>query len=278
MNADDLIDFWNAHTARWLAGDDPMTPQLARWWSSYQGTGAGKPTRECFAEPWIGPYTRDAPLVTLGLNPGQAFPQLQSRTGRFADEIRAAGSYFAWAQPNPYLEATWTGSMGRPNTFHERRREFARRWLGKPVGSPLAIELFPWHSTKVTGVMAPPGEILQHFVWEPLADLGHERLFASGKPWAHSLDAMHDIRMLREWKAGDSDYPSRVASRRVRVYELPTGAHAVVCWYAGQAGPFSAAETELLREILDAGPLPNLKAHHLLSPTADLPSPRAATA
>jgi hypothetical protein len=46
------------------------------------------------------------------------------------------------------------------------------------------------------------------------------------------------------------DYGSRVRSRAVRVYALPSGQRLVVEWYTGSAGPPSAAETELLRAAL----------------------------
>ena len=51
--------------------------------------------------------------MILGLNPGGAVLDFQSRAGIFANEIREAGSFSAWAASHPYLGPTWTRVHGR---------------------------------------------------------------------------------------------------------------------------------------------------------------------
>ncbi|MDQ7907636.1 hypothetical protein RB614_24240 [Phytohabitans sp. ZYX-F-186] len=37
-----VADFWDEHTAAWLAGADPMPHPLPHWFDSYSGVGAGE--------------------------------------------------------------------------------------------------------------------------------------------------------------------------------------------------------------------------------------------
>ena len=251
MDAEELVAFWDDYTDAWLAGDDPLPEPLSRWWDSYKGTGKGEPTRECFAEPYIGPLRSDAALVTLGLNPGQAFPELQGREGAFGDEIRRAGSYSAWAAENPYLGLTWQKFAGRPNRYHTARQRFAQHWTeaGSDVPKVLTLELFPWHSTEVTAVMAPPLDIIRDFVWEPLADLGCEILFAFGRPWSNVCERLQ-LKPLREWRFGKASFPFAVSSRVARTFELPTRGQVCITWQVGYAGPPGREDARRLREAL----------------------------
>ena len=69
-----VSDFWDAHTAAWLAGEDPLTGNLSRWFRSYEGTGRGAVTRDGFVEPYHGDLLgREGQprVVILGLYPGQ---------------------------------------------------------------------------------------------------------------------------------------------------------------------------------------------------------------
>jgi hypothetical protein len=62
----------------------------------------------------------------------------------------------------------------------------------------LTIELYPWHSTRVTAPITPPLDILHEFVWEPLAHLGLDIVFAFGRPWV-------DVCERLQWSAPGSD-------------------------------------------------------------------------
>jgi hypothetical protein len=54
-----------------------------------RGTGAGRVTREAFAEPYGGDLRGTPRFVILRLNPGQAQLDFQARDGIFANAIRA---------------------------------------------------------------------------------------------------------------------------------------------------------------------------------------------
>ena len=96
---------------------------------SNSSTGTGRVTREAFAEPYVGDLRGTPRFVILGLNPGQAVLDFQARNGIFANAIRKAGSYSAWAAANPYLSETWT-RVHRRNRYHAARLRFAQGWLG----------------------------------------------------------------------------------------------------------------------------------------------------
>src|SRR4051812_42794571 len=101
-----LIEMWNSVVAQFLAGGPSAPPAIERWQSGYQGTGLGKMERNALPEPFLGPLDHPK-AVFLALNPGKADVDFQSRTGIFADQIRAAGSYSAWAASWPYFCDPW---------------------------------------------------------------------------------------------------------------------------------------------------------------------------
>jgi hypothetical protein len=51
----------------------------------------------------------------------------------------------------------------------------------------VTFELYPWHSKDVTATMPPPDDILNAFVWRPLAELPVTDVFAFGAEWARVL-------------------------------------------------------------------------------------------
>jgi hypothetical protein len=82
-----VADFWDEHIANWLEGADPMPAPLPAWFAGYQGHGPGAVTRDGFVEPYQGDLrgvTTEPRAIILGLNPGQFFPSMQARDGRFA--------------------------------------------------------------------------------------------------------------------------------------------------------------------------------------------------
>lgn len=247
----EVTEFWDAHVKAWLDGDDALDPLLDRWFASYAGTGRGAVTREGFVEPYIGSLTGSPRLAVLGLNPGQYHPELQSRTGVFADEIRQAGNYHRWSASGPYLRAPWTTLRG-PNRYFRDRLRFTGRWIGQEHPEPndmLVVELYPWHSTGVTGAMRPAASIVREFVWRPLGELDLPLVFAFGREW-DALAQQMNLRQLQSLGSGGAHYGSTVTSRAVRVYELSNDQRLVVEWHSGSAGPPNAPETERLRAAL----------------------------
>ncbi|MDG4823283.1 hypothetical protein O7635_15615 [Asanoa sp. WMMD1127] len=114
----------------------------------------------------------------------------------------------------------------------------------------LIMELYPWHSTSITAPMAPPPEVIDRFVWQPIADINVTDVFAFGRPWQAVAERL-GLPLTASLGAGGHPYGSGVASRAVRTYALPSDQRLVIEWHAGSAGPPSAAETTLLRRALD---------------------------
>jgi len=244
-----VADFWDHHTAAWLDGEDQLPAELVPWFASYQGRGAGSVTREAFAEPYGGDIRGSPRFVILGLNPGAATPDFQARNGIFAEAIRRAGSYSAWAASHAYLGDDWTRAHGR-NRYGEARLRFARAWLKEPnlpARDLLILELYPWHSTQVTAPIVPCGPIVEKFIWRPLADLSAELIFAFGKPWL-GVCKLLGLRELRRWDPGGDDFI--VASRAGVLFELPSHQRVVIVWQSGYAGPPGPDDTERLRRLL----------------------------
>jgi hypothetical protein len=248
--------FWDAHIAAWLKGEDQLPPRLSGWFDSYVGVGPGEVTREGFPEPYHADLLgleHTPRLVVLGLNPGEFRPRFQARDGIFAKEIEQHGSYSEWATTCPYNRPPWTrpDEMGR-NRYYQARLQFTRNWLQEPGADHrdlLIFECYPWHSKSITAPLKPPPKDIEEFVWQPIAELPVQDVFAFGKPWDALAGAL-DLRITGELGCGGTDYGSKVPSRAVRTYRLPSGQRLVVEWHAGSAGPPSAMETALLRAAL----------------------------
>ncbi|MEU1686891.1 hypothetical protein [Micromonospora sp. NPDC005707] len=249
--------FWDAHVEMWLSGGDPLPPPLDCWFDSYKGNGSGKPTRHGFPEPYHGDLLgleQTPRMVVLGLNPGEYRQKFQSRDGIFAKEIKEEyGSYSRWQTTCPYNRAPWTlpDQMGK-NRYYEARLQFTRRWLQEPDadhGDLLIFECYPWHSKAITAPMCPPREVIEEYVWEPIAELPVRDVFAFGRPWDGVAQALR-LPLTAKLGSGGTEYGSTVTGRAVRIYSLPSGQRLVTEWHPGSAGPPSAPETEILRNAL----------------------------
>ncbi len=237
-----------------------MPGELESWFASYVGAGPGEVTREGFPEPYHGDLLgleHTPRMVVLGLNPGEFRPRFQARDGIFAKEIEEHGSYSRWATTCPYNRPPWTlpQEMGR-NRYYQARLSFTRRWLQDPSADHrdlLIFECYPWHSKSITAPLRPPSEVIDEYVWPPIAELPVRDVFAFGRPWDGIAQAL-GLRQTRKLGFGGTDYGSKVSGRTVRTYGLPSGQRLVVEWHPGSAGPPSAKETALLREaLIDAG-------------------------
>src|SRR4051794_11146368 len=93
-----IANFWNEVIDDFLNNKPTLRPPLDRWHRSYSGKGRGQVQDDSLIEPYIGDITTAPKAVFLGLNPGRAYPEFQSREGIFAEEIRKMGSYQAWAK------------------------------------------------------------------------------------------------------------------------------------------------------------------------------------
>lgn len=246
----DVANFWDQAVSRFFAGEQPHLDNLGfrQWHAAYRGEGRGEVTTEAFPEPYIGPLSpeRGEPrLVALGLNPGEADLDFQGRGGVFEREIIKHGSYAAWAITTPYLRDPWS-SLHRHNRYHANLRTFAQRWVGEAsVRSEdvLVLELYPWHSDKVTGTMRPDPELIKTFIWGPLAEIKTDVVFAFGRDWLGTAQGLH----LRETYA---PVHFSISTRQLRTFELPSGQRLAVVWQPGYSGPPGAEDVNVLRNAL----------------------------
>jgi hypothetical protein len=235
---------WDEVLRAWSPGVVPE--HLREWAESFRGHGDGEVVFDAFPEPYVGNLGAGTPaMVMLGLNPGGADLAFQGLNGLYTRKIKRT-AYSKWAATAPYTDQEWETPHG-PNVYHRNRLAFARRWHNNPELQPkdlLIVELYPWHSHHVTGPIHPPNALLREWVWEPLADIGAEHVFAFGKPWLRAAQQF-GLGAGRELQA-----PWTVPSRHAVVFTLPSDQQLVVLHQRGYAGPPAAVDTERLRTTL----------------------------
>jgi hypothetical protein len=180
----EVVQVWEDAISRWRAGDERLPAPLDAWRASYQGRGTGIVDLEAIPEPYLGSWS-EARAAVLALNPGQVLQGFQYRGGVFDREIGERGSYAAWATSWPFVRPPWTDHFPPVRHITSRLR-FLCDWFDDPKLSynvMLAVELYPWHSTKVTAPIRPDPGVVREFVLEPLTDSGLRELFAFGAPW-----------------------------------------------------------------------------------------------
>ena len=247
----EIANFWDHVVSDFYMGvqvhiDDAP---LRRWFTAYVGSGRGSVTTEAFPEPYIGPLSPDRgnpKVVTLGLNPGEANLKFQGRDGVFEHEMISTGSYAAWAATAPYLREPWR-SENRHNRYHADLLTFAQRWThdySLRSEDVLVFELYPWHSDKVTRPIRPDPQLIESFIWEPLAEIDTDIVFAFGKPWVAVAENLH----LHE---SFTVSQFAVADRRLRAFSLPSGQRLAVVWQPLYSGPPGEKDVEALRDALE---------------------------
>jgi hypothetical protein len=252
-----MLSIWDGYIATWVSSEVPpqLPPALRDWKESYHGTGEGAVTDEAMPEPFIGDWY-SARLVTLGLNPGAADLPFQRRDGLFAKEV-AETTFSEWAKTDPYGSELWEsestvnppGKDGKHvNRYRAARVQFARRWLEDPYidgDDPLLLELYPWHSRRVTAPIEPPAAVLDEFIWEPLRELDVQVVFAFGAPWRAAAKTL-GLTTNRHFEPGYFASPGRQAV----TFTLPSEQELVVVWQPGYAGPPGLEDTSRLRGLL----------------------------
>lgn len=245
-----VAEFWDEAINRFLAGEFPQEPPLDTWMASYRGAGQGVVDFEAYPEPYHGNILGDVKAVKLALNPGTPVPEFHYRHGWYAQEIRELGSFRRFnEQGGSRYDHIWYEKVGPPS-HRDVRLTFAQRWLGLSSLTKdqlLTFELYPWHSRRVIGDMAPPPSVIREFVLEPIAETGVKHAWAFGAPWFRVLDRIGLKRVVTLGKEGEK-YSSAVESRSVAVFEGLGGTLICVEKHSGSAGPPSASETELLKE------------------------------
>jgi len=243
-----VIERWDDYIQGWLTQPTApaLPPPFAEWFAGYRGPV----TLEAMPEPYGGQW-KEPRMVVLGINPGDADLAFQGRDGIFAREISELGSYSAWAATDRYRMPAWEGHHGI-NRYARAQLNFVRRWTGDEQISAadlLTVEMYPWHSKRVTAAMRPPAAVLEEYVWAPLAEVAVPLFFAFGAAWTVMCEQL-GLKQECRWGPGGKDLGSKVESRTVITYRLGTGQRVVVCWQQGYAGPPGAEDVERLRAVL----------------------------
>jgi hypothetical protein len=105
------------------------------------------------------------------------------------------------------------------------------------------------HLVHVVQVHRASAEIIDWFVWQPAAEIDTEYIFAFGRRWTDLAQEL-DLPLLGQLGNGGTHCGSKVPSRAVRVFRLPSDQRLVVEWHAGSAGPPRRDEVGLLRDAL----------------------------
>lgn len=246
---DRVAAMWDGVVEGFLNGGPAVPQELESWFRSYSGKGAGAVDQDALPEPYLGPIHGRPDAVFLALNPGRSF-DFQKRHGRFAQRIRELGSYSDWAASWPYLDGDWEAVGMPPNRHHQSRLSFLRRWTEdpqKPAEAMVSFELYPWHSTKVTGRMRPDPEVVEANIWAPIADLGCPLVFAFGAAWFPLLESELKLEVIACLGKGGDPFGSKVPSRSVLVLRGPHGITVVAEKHSGSAIPPNPEETVRLR-------------------------------
>ncbi|MCW2672982.1 MAG: hypothetical protein JWP14_1571 [Frankiales bacterium] len=250
-----VADVWDDVVGRWLDGDTSLPEDLQRWRDSYRGQVDDR----WYPDPICGDLRGEIAeprLIVLGINPGVGHAELQSREGIWADRIRAQG-YSRCLDRVAFDDPAWLRLHGRNSPYWANLMRFANRWTGESLTPPqiLNMELYPWHSDRVEGRLDPPADILDRYVWQPVAEIDVPHVFAFGARW---LDICGDLGWPLEQRFGPQHQPVPGADApwwNLAVFGMPSGQKSVVSWQGGYAGPPGATRIAALCALLGAGTL-----------------------
>lgn len=265
-----LALMWDEVVRGFLEGDPAWTPELRPWVDAYRsGTPATKRVDDAIPEPFNGRLDRKPRAIMLALNPGNAFmgaeswmgrqpmPDLQSRQGRFAQEIRECNhSYTKWAR-RPFDWPTLNG--GSPHPFVTSRMRFVNDSISGESVEPDEVvwfDLYPWHSKSWSSINvrdAAAQNLIGMYVAQPIAALNSDWTFAFGKPWFDVLPVI-GFEKIAEIGGDRSDrWENQTPSRRVGVFaSRDLGCQIIAMRHSGSAGPPKQSEVASLRNQLES--------------------------
>jgi hypothetical protein len=148
-------------------------------------------------------------------------PDLQSRSGLFAGQIREMGSYSVWAKRFP----DWRKLAPTPHGFFLSRERFAQAWLNDEritLDDCANVELYPWHSVAFDAKALRPdlaSDPIRRLVIEPAREAGSDAVLAFGKPFFDVLPAL-GFRCVFELSTRKGDkWPGAPKDRVIRVLD-----------------------------------------------------------
>ena len=243
-----LVDGWESIMRQFVEGGTTRSPEVEPWFAAY----SGEVHYDALPEPFVGSLAAQPKAVLLSLNPGPAFAHLHARDGRFATEIKRAGSYAGWVAEGPDPDVPY----GRKNTNASRLR-FVEGWLdSEPVAATdlVTFELYPWPATAWTSSLDLNPvvlSLLDRFVLEPVAALRPPWVFAFGVEWFRALDGLGFVERVTVGGDQGPTWTGAAPSRVVTVFEHERKRLRVVAMrHRGSAGPPKPAEVAPLRDLL----------------------------
>jgi len=254
-----VADFWDAAIQGWLQLDEMLTRELLDWRNSYSGSGHGALQLQYYPDPFVGDLRgvrKEPRLIVLGLNPGPAYPDLQSWDGIWARRIAEESYSRCFRRSHAEDPETWRQRHGRESRYWGNLTRFLQRWLSDPTATHqdiLNMELYPWHSAKLSAPIKVPASIIDKFVLQPLSEISVKEIFAFGADWFRhvtTLPSLREVRVFRprELHLADSDKHGW----RLAVYELPSKQHLILSAQTGYAGPPGTDRTKRMREYINA--------------------------
>ena len=258
MNRQEVAEFWDNAVMDWIlegqSSPEPQTtwkPPLDRWFASYNGAGRGAVDLRHFPDPFVGNIlsvtNREPKILTLGLNPGIGYDELQAPTGVWAQNILQEGFSSCTARSPEGDPKSWQRVHGGRSVFWRNLVNFARRWLKDDAANfndIMCFEMYPWHSTGLTAGMDVPSDIVKEFIFDPLAGFQSRTIFAFGAPWFRVAEKL-ELKVAKPPQVLDQDMGWRGG-----IFELPSEQHLVVSSQQGFAGPPGIARIPKLRSFL----------------------------
>ena len=249
-----VADFWDDVLNNWRA--DPqmrdLPEVLRRWRQSYQG----EVNLTAYPEAFIGDLRgeiREPRLIVLGLNPGIAYPELQGSNGIWTQAARKLTYSRSSELRTPFNNENWTRSHSRDSRYFVLLDPFARRWLednSAGVADILNIEMFPFHSNRLTHKIRPPHDTIKSYVWAPLREMEEDVVFAFGADWVAVCENLPLIASYGPYQWQRELKGPTYGNWQVNVYSLETK-RVVVSWQKGFSGPPGDERIPELRRVVD---------------------------
>ena len=265
-----LALMWDEVVGRFIDGAPPWTAELRPWVDAYRGASpAARRVDDAMPEPFNGRLDRKPKAILLALNPGNAFmgveswmgkqpmPDLQSRRGKFAQQIMESnGSYTQWAR-QPFDWPALNG--GSPHPFVTSRMRFVNDWVSGNTVEPDEVvwfDLYPWHSKSWSSIDVRKADVLNlidTYVAQPIAALESDWVFAFGKPWFDVLPVIGFDKVVEIGGTGAELWDNQTPSRIVGVFSSrKSGCRVIAMRHSGSAGPPKQSEVASLRKLLDS--------------------------